>query len=151
VGLGSLDLIDWNWYQRGSGYCMSALELHATGAVLESVSAELLLCGTTSGGYTATSCLACNGGTDWLCVGGMSCPGMPCWGDFGKEHKSGVGTQKWIFLRTEAWYSTRSDSALGTLCKSITHLGFRVARGPTVNCHCRAALFTCSSFIRNPR
>jgi hypothetical protein len=57
---------------------MSALELHATGAV-ESVSAELLLCGTTSGGYTAMSCLACMGDTDWLCVGGMSCPGMPCW------------------------------------------------------------------------
>ena len=49
-------------------------------------------------------------------------------GDLRKEHKSGVGTEKWIFLRTEGWYSTRSDSALETLCKRITHLGVGVAR-----------------------
>jgi hypothetical protein len=40
-------------------------------------------------------------------------------GDLRKEHKSGVGTEKWIFLRTEGWYSTR---------KRITHLGVGVAR-----------------------
>jgi hypothetical protein len=76
-------------------WALDSLELHATGGCVETrrVSAELLLCGAILGGLNRN-------GLDVMPRHAV----LGTWDDFGKEHKSGVGTEKWIqvFLRTEA-------------------------------------------------